>query len=206
KRPEIAMRDIAAAVVGVDHDADRAALRHRALHLVDRGAHIDMQGHERDAFQALPVDRAPIVEPVIVGLAERDRVIRLADAREEKAAGRINDLQIDALAVVVGEVLRGVLGLLRDLAVLAAVEAVHRRDEVALLVPLGKALAIDRLVIDGVTVGIDDQHAVLHRAGPPGSVLIGPDDTTGGARPATRARAKGGRLPAAWSSAASAAA
>src|SRR5215471_13862763 len=127
-----------------------------------------MQRHERDAFQALPIDRAPIVEPVIVGLAKRDRVIRLADARQEEAARWIDDLEVDALAVVVGEVLRGVLGLLRNLAVLAAIEAVHRGDEVALPVALGKALAVDGLVIDGVAVGIDDQHAVLHRAAPPG--------------------------------------
>jgi hypothetical protein len=36
-------------------------------------------------------------------------------------------------------------------------------DKVALPVLLGQALAIDRLVIDGMAVGIDDDHAVFHR-------------------------------------------
>src|SRR5215470_1859620 len=79
KRPEIAMGDIAAAVIGIDHHADRAELADSALHFVNRSLAVDMQWHERDALQPLAVDRAPIVEPVIVCLAESDRVVRLSD-------------------------------------------------------------------------------------------------------------------------------
>src|SRR5690348_12197438 len=146
-----------------------------------------MQRDERDALQALLVDRAPIGEPIIVGPGERDRVIRLAHSRQHQPARRIDDLEIDAFAVVVGEVLRRVLGLFFDLAVLVPVEAVARVNKAALPVLLGETLAVHALVIDGVAVGIDDQHAVLHRGGPPGYILVDPDDTTGGARPATRA-------------------
>src|ERR1044071_1821644 len=146
-----------------------------------------MQRDEGDALQALFVDRAPIGEPIIVGPGERDRVIRLAHPRQHQPARRIDDLEIDALAVGVGEVLRRVLGLLLDLAVLVPVEAVARVNKAALAVLLGETLAVHALVIDGVAVGIDDQHAVFHRGGPPGYILSGSDDTTGGARPATRA-------------------
>src|ERR1051326_253954 len=127
-----------------------------------------MQRDERDALQALLVDRAPIGEPIIVGPGERDRVIRLAHPRQHQPARRIDDLEIDALAVVVGEVLRRVLGLLLDLSVLVPVEAVARVNKAALAVLLGETLAVHALVIDGVAVGIDNQHAVFHRGGPPG--------------------------------------
>jgi hypothetical protein len=80
ERPEIAMRDIAAAIIGVDHDADGPELRHSALHLVDRGPDIDMQRHQRDAFKAIAVDRAPVAQPIVVGAAQSDRVFGLAHA------------------------------------------------------------------------------------------------------------------------------
>ncbi|TMJ77534.1 MAG: hypothetical protein E6G73_03330 [Alphaproteobacteria bacterium] len=129
-----------------------------------------MQRHERDALQALLVDRAPIGEPVIVGPGERDRVIRLAHPRQHQPAGRIDDLEINPLAVIVGEVLRRVLGLFLDFAVLVPVEPVARVNKAALAVLLREALAVDALVIDGVAVGIDDQHAVFHRGEPPAAL------------------------------------
>src|SRR5438067_4449687 len=103
-----------------------------------------MQRHERDALQALLVDRAPIGEPVIVGPGERDRVIRLAYPRQHQPAGRIDDLEINPLAVIVGEVLRRILGLFFDLAVLVPVETVARVNKAALAVLLREALAPDR--------------------------------------------------------------
>jgi hypothetical protein len=165
KRPEIAMRDVAAAVIGVDHDADRAETRDGALHLLDRRPHIDVQRHEGDALEALAIGPAPVIEPVVVGSAQGDRVIALAHARQKQPAGRIDDLQIDALAVIVGEVLlRRRRPLAGEPAVLRAVEIVARIDRRPLPVLLRQALAVDPLVIDGVSVGVDDDHAVLHRA------------------------------------------
>src|SRR5215831_19783817 len=51
-----------------------------------------------------------------------------------------------------------------DCVVLVAVETVTRVDEVALAVALRQPLAIHWLRIDGVAVGVDDHHVVLHRA------------------------------------------
>ena len=163
KRPEIAMRDIAAAVVGIDHHADIAKLCDGALHLVDGGPAIDVQRDESDGFQPLAVDRAPIVQPVVVGPAQRDRIIALAHPRQHQSAGRVDDLQIDALLGVVGEVLRrGRRPLPGKRAVLRAVEIVRGIDRRPVPVFFRQPLAVHRLVIDGVPVGVDDDHAVLH--------------------------------------------
>src|SRR6516162_3742297 len=164
ERPEIAMGDIAAAVIGIDHDADCAELADSSLHFVDRGLGVDMQWHDRDSLQPLAVDRAPIIEPVIVCLAESVRIVRLSDPRQKQAAGRIDNLQVDAFLRIVSEVLRWRLRALVDRAILVAVEPVARDNEIALPVALGQPLAIDGFIIDGVPVSVDDHHAVLHRA------------------------------------------
>src|SRR5690348_8571652 len=69
ERPEIPVSNIAAAVVGIDHHADIAEFRHGPLHLLDGRSGVDVQRHERDTLEPTTLDRAPIIEPVIVGSA-----------------------------------------------------------------------------------------------------------------------------------------
>jgi hypothetical protein len=62
-----------------------------------------MQRHERNGFQPLAVDRAPTV----IGAAQCNGIIALAHPRQHQSAGPVDDLQVDRLLRVVGEVLRG---------------------------------------------------------------------------------------------------
>src|SRR5437763_664943 len=71
--------------------------------------------------------------------------------------------------------------------VLAAVETVARDNEVALAVLLRQALAVDRLVIDGMAVGIDDDHAVFHGADLPERTGDGEDNPAGPGQQCARA-------------------
>src|SRR5262249_59863563 len=62
--PEIAMGNIAAAVIGIDHDAYRAEFRNSPHHFVDRCPDVDMQRHQRHTLEAVAVAGGPIIEPM----------------------------------------------------------------------------------------------------------------------------------------------
>src|SRR5262249_35639965 len=131
--------------------------------LFDRRRYVDVEWRDAHRLEALGIGRAPLGNPVVIGLGKDDAVIVLTQARIAQATGRIQHHDVNTLKVSILQVAFHGDGWIGDAAVLPPVKAVADADALTSPELLGQTLAVHGFLVQRMPVRVDDDHTVAHR-------------------------------------------